>query len=66
MWLNREIEKLGDLVTDNITLKDFLNQTERDAINENSTRFVNLKSSLLIPKHNKPVINAKLITDNYI
>ena len=55
MWLSREIENLGQLVTDDKTLKDFLNQTEREAINENSTRFVNLKSSLLIPKHNKPV-----------
>ena len=55
MWLNMEIEKIGNLVHDEVNLQTFLNQAELDAVNENSTRFVNLKSSLLVPKHNKPV-----------
>ena len=56
MWTEIEFEELEKLILDETVLSDFLTQNEIDCIVENSTRFTNLKSKVLIPKHKKPVI----------
>ena len=55
MWTESELKKLESLILDETVLSDFLTQNEIDSIVENSTRFTNLKSRILIPKHKKPV-----------
>ena len=55
MWTEIEFEELEKITLDETVLSDFLTQNEIDCIVENSTRFTNLKSKVLIPKHKKPV-----------
>ena len=54
MWTKWELDELEGTLRD-ITLEDVLTEEEINVIKENSSRYENLKSSIMIPKHTKPV-----------
>ena len=54
MWTKWELDELEGTLRD-ITLEDVLTEEEINVIKDNSTRYENLKSSIMIPKHTKPV-----------
>ena len=54
MFTKAELEDLADTVRD-IKLEDILDEEELAVIKENSTRYNNLISGMVVPKHNKKV-----------
>ena len=55
MWTKAEIEDLGDTFRD-IKLEDIVDEDELAVIKENSTRYSNLKSGIVVPQHDKEVV----------
>ena len=55
MFTKAELEDLADTVRD-IKLEDILDEEELAVIKENSTRYNNLISGMVVPKHNKKVV----------
>ena len=54
MFTKAELEDLADTVRD-IKLEDVMDEDELAVIKENSTRYNNLISGMVVPKHNKKV-----------
>ena len=56
MWFQSELAALEKCIQSDHVLEDFLTEKEIDVIKENSTRYANLHSGLVVPRHNAKVI----------
>ena len=59
MWHSIELEALAKLYETKFdsNLEDVLYEDEIDSIKSNGTAWYNLENRLIVPKHNKSVIN---------
>ena len=56
MWTNAELAALSKTISNQDHVKSILTPEEIDVIQENSTRFVNLRPFIMVPKHKRLVI----------
>ena len=66
MWAHDEIEKMRRIIVDDVSVEDFLDETEIDVIKgledgvySNITRYKNLYNSIIVPKLKPKVVYYK-------